>query len=108
MLKGIPTVGVALADATEKCVAEPCVVPEPLPHPLRSHKLHIEIRTNSDFFIMPPHALAGLLIGLPIHSRANPRGIDHGQDLSLAGARIPKIGIVTHGPTRTLSVTLLR
>jgi len=70
-LKALPAVGMALPDVTEKCVANCCGVVELLPHPLRSPKLQTAIKTNTDFFMTPPHAFAALLANLSIYTCAN-------------------------------------
>jgi hypothetical protein len=53
MLKAVPAVCVVAATVTEKWVATRVGAGwEDPPHPLRKHKQEIEIRTNSDFFMV--------------------------------------------------------
>ena len=53
MLKAVPAVCVVAATVTEKWVATRVGATwEEPPHPSRKHKQEIEIRTNSDFFMV--------------------------------------------------------
>src|SRR5580693_5762078 len=106
MLKAVPAVGVALSDVTEKCVANCCCVVELLPHPLRSHKLQIAIKTNSDFFMTSPHVFAEFPANLPTHTCANPSKKPIIAKIFLLQARASPRSHSRHiGPLETRSAT---